>query len=51
MNLLVYALIVVVLAGCAIWISNESGLNARARGIPNIVIGLLAVIALVSQLV
>lgn len=51
MNLIWYALIVLILAAVSIWISNESGLNAKGRGFPNIVIGLIAAVAILSQLV
>lgn len=51
MNLIVYALIVLILAAVSIWISNESGLNSKTRGFASIAIGLIAVAAILSQIV
>lgn len=51
MNQLLAILIILVITGGAIWIARESGLDARANGIPSIVIGIIGIFVLLSYLV
>lgn len=51
MNILVYALIVLALCMVAIYIARKSGLDAKANGIPSILIGIVGIVALLGYLV
>lgn len=50
MNILVYALIVLALTIAAIYVARVSGLDAKANGIPAILIGIVGIVALLGYL-
>lgn len=51
MPLLLTILLILLITGGAIFIAQCSGLDARARGIPSIIVGLIGIFVLVSYLV
>lgn len=51
MDIVVYALIVLALTIGAIYVARVSGLDAKANGIPSILIGIVGIVALLGYLV
>lgn len=51
MPLLLTILLILLITGGAIWIAQYSGLDAKFRGIPSIIVGLIGVFFLLSYLV